>query len=803
MTTSGTPTSPSSADDDAFLARLSALAAPSASTPSRPSSDAAAVAGAGEFGIGGEGSLDIDRSKLHLGEGVVWIPSMKMVCGGLVGQAGTRFCLRGRGQCSTRSHQLSKVKLDDDDAVLAIRAGPSMAACTPVIVTNQALTSWDPDMILDKVLNKELTPDKWVEEFQLLEAQFAAGGEEDALNVTRENMEGIMAPKTPFKMVKVEGKGLLDEGLDEEDGEDMEATLMDVADKMRLISLPVLDEQQRENIQQLSIELADYIASWEEWVKQFKTVSDESHSVLGSFQDGVTSVVKALSQKIGNPSAYLSKSNGLVTSVWGRIGEMQESMNQAEHAAVVNMAEVRSNHKKQQAFNGRFLDTLGGYKDSIEDLFTRVDLLGKRLDSLGVSDTMGTPRRENATLDPFGAVELLPPPSAKPIHSAPSETVLHRELRNAESASRVSELAGRVSLLEARLGSLSGDKGADENSRIVSMCGTTFNSARDMHDWVEKYVLVDDGFGSSTIPPFAVFVDPYTLYQKLVETILGSEFEYKSLSAQFSLRFNGDEMAAMAAFYSPVPSIFSGPPKSTDSIYTGGGKGIRFPHLKTYKQFEDDGHRDGLRVQIDAHKPHVENAVNTMIGECLYGENRAEARALATKMLSKSLEFITAVNTYITDTYKEVYQSSGDPAVAWDLVTFIIQQMFKEEFHVVRAGIKGGIDPAKPKTMALRIMWASFRTMEVVESFLRLGIKNHPSVSSSYVRFMVTNSQAAEVRKLLDQMVSFEKEFKSLKSDFASVEKKVTSIQTTADKAMSVANAAKKKSESGGGGRGS
>ena len=629
------------------------------------------------------------------------------------------------------------------------------------------------------------------------------------MNVTRDVVGDILGSK-PAAGVKSEFSYFEDETLENTQNQKLQNVVAALGEFGTVIT-PTLDTDTKTLVRtSFGPSILNYFGASQVAMDNLADRSDKLAEVMGVMHSGFTSAFRTMNEKFGEPSEYLSSNNGLVTSVWGRISELQESFTALELQNKATTQTAYTTKKFQSTINKKVIDTLGGYKSSIQNIIREMDEVKKGLVASAYGSSQ-TPRQGNVTLEALDEVDLLPAgknhrtKSAGFIGEKQSSTgnVLQRELDSAENSSKVSELGNRISLLEARMGSLKGEKGTDENSRIVSMCGTTFNSSRDMHDWVEKYVLIDDMLEGSDVPPFAVFVDPYTLYQKLVETILGSEFEHKGLTAQLSLRFNGDQMLVMSTFYSPVPSIFSGPPRSTDRIYTGGGKNGRFPHVKTYKDFEDDGHRDGLRVQIDANKPHAESSVNTMIGDQLFGEKRAEARALATKMLSKSLEFITAVNTYITDTYKEVLQSSGDPAIAWDLVTFIVQQMFKEEFHVVRAGVRGGIDPARPKLTALRIMWATFRTMEVVESFLRLGIKNHPSVSGSYVRFMVTNSQAAEVRSLVTKVLNFEKDFKTLKADYASLEKKLVTVQSQADKALSVANAAKKEKLRNGGGGGS
>mmetsp|Transcript_785 Transcript_785/g.1182 ORF Transcript_785/g.1182 Transcript_785/m.1182 type:complete len:145 (+) Transcript_785:1814-2248(+) len=143
-----------------------------------------------------------------------------------------------------------------------------------------------------------------------------------------------------------------------------------------------------------------------------------------------------------------------------------------------------------------------------------------------------------------------------------------------------------------------------------------------------------------------------------------------------NLKLTGDQMVMLASVQQSIPMIFTGS-KKTEVIYTGGGtKANCFPHIKTFSQWEDDKHRDGLRIQLNQHLPHVRTSITNNIGHRLQG--LSTAKVLAMKMLSRSIEFTLALNDFISDTYKEVLAASPrcDKEGSWDLVTFITQQLF-------------------------------------------------------------------------------------------------------------------------------
>jgi hypothetical protein len=132
--------------------------------------------------------------------------------------------------------------------------------------------------------------------------------------------------------------------------------------------------------------------------------------------------------------------------------------------------------------------------------------------------------------------------------------------------------------------------------------------------------------------------------------------------------------------------------------------------------------------------------------------------------------------------------ATGEKTRAWDLVTYIVEQMFKDEFHIVRSPVRTGLDPHSPRQTGFKILWGTLRTMELVEKFLQVGIANHQAISACYTKYMVTNSQAAEVKKLTTQVAELEAEGKLANKALSALEKKVANLQSTADKALSIAN---------------
>ena len=90
------------------------------------------------------------------------------------------------------------------------------------------------------------------------------------------------------------------------------------------------------------------------------------------------------------------------------------------------------------------------------------------------------------------------------------------------------------------------------------------------------------------------------------------------------------------------------------------------------------------------------------------------------------------------------------------------------------------------------------KSVNLAKQLLDVGIKDTPAVSSSYVRFVLNQSNMGKVSTLQDEVASHKRKLDDTETSLASVKKIATEAKKTADSAMSkVSNL-----NCGGGGRG-
>ena len=134
--------------------------------------------------------------------------------------------------------------------------------------------------------------------------------------------------------------------------------------------------------------------------------------------------------------------------------------------------------------------------------------------------------------------------------------------------------------------------------------------------------------------------------------------------------------------------------------------------------------------------------------------NRSRAQSFASTLLSESISFLHELSNYITLTLAELRCSGFSAQDNWYLMTKILYRMFAIDFHKVRSIVGEGLDIDKSnellsrKTLARRVLWGVLQTHGKMREYIKVGFKNHHSVSSEIVWFLVQNSSVGKVPKL-------------------------------------------------------
>lgn len=145
----------------------------------------------------------------------------------------------------------------------------------------------------------------------------------------------------------------------------------------------------------------------------------------------------------------------------------------------------------------------------------------------------------------------------------------------------------------------------------------------------------------------------------------------------------------------------------------------------------------GIKNKLKMKMSNVKLQVSRNIAHRLSGYPLAGT--LATSCLETSFTFINGLVSWMSETQLELTTHGYPENMAWQLVTQIVYHVFSSDLDKARNFVRESLDAQSPKTMALAVLWGTFRTLDVAQEYIIHGFANHHSVSSQYVKFLVTS----------------------------------------------------------------
>jgi hypothetical protein len=160
------------------------------------------------------------------------------------------------------------------------------------------------------------------------------------------------------------------------------------------------------------------------------------------------------------------------------------------------------------------------------------------------------------------------------------------------------------------------------------------------------------------------------------------------------------------------------------------------------------------------------------------------SRVFLLQMLDLSKEFVGAVFSFLTEEYAALYQHFDDSALCWDFACSCVEHVFKHEFEAARAVVRN--PDVVDDSISIKILWQSLRTIAVQETFMRVGFKNHSSLSSAYSKFLLTQYQkaAADLSKVSKEVEMCKKLCADMAIKLDAVDKRARAAEGTANAAQ-------------------
>jgi hypothetical protein len=363
---------------------------------------------------------------------------------------------------------------------------------------------------------------------------------------------------------------------------------------------------------------------------------------------------------------------------------------------------------------------------------------------------------------------LLAAAGGPPKRPPPAPSSLPAEDRLSDLEDKLDKVLASNEDLERRLARILAESEVD----AVKFAGLGLRSVDEVAAWVAIH------FPQRS---YGLMIDAYLLFDLIADDGPATQ---KDLMTEMKRRMDLDigteaEGQALTAFLAEVPRLFH---TSSTSLQTTGDNVSFFSKVPTHKVWAGSF---GLKKMIEKRLAKLKTSLREVLATEL--ELGSMAYIVAVEALSKTISWIGAFITYLDNTYEHLHVQVGfTSARAWALTTQLGYRIFSD-LHSVRVGTMKSMG-SKPESICPAILWSVFRTHDKMAGFEDANFENHPSIASEFVKFLATNTG-------IEGMAVLQEEVAALKSKLKDTEKQATLAFGKADKAASVADVAKKATE--------
>ena len=346
----------------------------------------------------------------------------------------------------------------------------------------------------------------------------------------------------------------------------------------------------------------------------------------------------------------------------------------------------------------------------------------------------------NLGMSSFGvpAAGVRPPPPVGSAPPPPAAPVL------GPSPDAFSALAAEIKFVKDSLSELRDDLG----SEAVSVGTYDFPSMSALGAFITQ----------EGIPPTGFVCFPDALALLAVAHRSGLNGADEAIDFEVKLKKSGyktqEEAKVAGSFMLALPAHFGVAPRtgaaSRDSRM--------LPGVPTYGDWDSDNGYVGLTYDL---KTDVEAGALSVAEFNAYLAPGASA-GLAAAMQTKSLEFVTALSTWISKTYPAIQQKTmASSKEAWNLTAHCVRTVLD---LLTKARACGG--SYTPDTRLKRMMWGMLQAHKVQQDLLSVGFDAHPAVSHTLHVHLQNNCVTRSVfDKLAKQVGELEKKVKTQRSE--------------------------------------
>ena len=259
----------------------------------------------------------------------------------------------------------------------------------------------------------------------------------------------------------------------------------------------------------------------------------------------------------------------------------------------------------------------------------------------------------------------------------------------------------------------------------------------------------------------------------LLEMYMSSKIGYLTLP---------DSLVA-TSFQNVLPGAYVRPVNSSKNDDYESTVQLELPGLLSYAKWDNRDRRHWHRFWIreETHK------TEQQLDGCICSQLAGPAQILAKDMLMDSFSMSNTLYNFITSLYEDIMNAGKfDSNQAWTLMCSFVKHIFQElSYEQVMA--RDGIHVDEPWSTSANFLFATMKAHSVIQDFMKLSIKGHPSISSEMVKFVCYSQPTADTSELLTQLHGLESLQHANQSNISKLEsrtKKLESWKTDAEKLL-------------------
>ena len=694
------------------------------------------------------------------------------VCLGLIGS--TKVCCSLREHCTVASHRVRRATGMDGSAKLLVRQtamGHEKPACyiSPCLPTSRI----EDDLVEELLTTKDTD---WGPTFSLI-LEGSIGNLSDYFKkqeVMRTTRKALRAGDTPFKVEgRVQSRTVLD-------------SIMELVDVLKAVPSLVskvddIEEQSEEGDREVALAVAlraiavrlDFLGSaCQAALSGVNRVGHDGHGVERGMElslEGITAEVDALKGLLGDRGYLAGPSEPTLWGATNGLGSRMDAMETAAGLLHANMENLRSLADtiadKMGHFDKARTDHAGLAGVANEDAFSadRVmrDILNSPDPTNGVNSgarfvsdagILNNPGSSNPGLNQFGATTggAGAPRDGRGngnnFGGIGSGGSFPASNQGGNMSAHVDP--GSLSLLSARVSKLEQKDGRKGAVEAVYFGDHFFGSEHDSLAFLEKHLGVGSNF------KFGALTSPYHLLALVYRSLSGKNVGVAELASLKRLNLGKGELDAFLAASVELPEIFTATTKLTGHAYRTSSSvcsSARFKVFPSHSDWGNEGDETSLYEKVLRALRNVEDQVQANIRNSF--RTSMEMKLLANDMLNASTKFLRDLFSYMGNTYLHLFQAFSNSTAAWDLVCFAILEIFSNDFQPAKVDMANADIVTDVPACAATVFWTNLKLVQVAAKFSEVGIKNHPSMNSAYIRFILTQSSERQSAAALERTV--------------------------------------------------